>query len=71
MSSPGWYLTHALHEHDSAYETYLADAFSAATRDRLMADLQERGIEIDLVVCKIISAAEATDRRQEKVFGLE
>lgn len=53
MSSPGWYLTHALHEHDSAYETYLADAFSAATRDRLMADLQERGIEIDLVVYSV------------------
>ncbi|MFP6638657.1 MAG: hypothetical protein VCC04_00325 [Myxococcota bacterium] len=53
MSSPGWYLTHALHQHDTAYETYLADAFAATTRDRVVADLQARGLQIDLVVYSV------------------
>ncbi len=53
MSSPGWYLTHALHSHDAAYETYLADAFSSITRDRVISDLRARGIEVDLVVYSV------------------
>jgi len=53
MSSPGWYLTHALHRHDPEQRTYLADAFSAETRDRVVADLRAEGIQIDLVVYSV------------------
>ena len=41
MSSPGWYLTHALHQADDAYRTYFADAFAPATRDRVIDDLKQ------------------------------
>jgi len=53
MSSPGWYLTHALHAQDPDQRTYLADAFAAETRDRVIADLQERGEKVDLVVYSV------------------
>lgn len=59
MSSPGWYLTHTLHQHDDAYETYLADAFAADTRDRVIGDLQARGLEIDLVVYSVAAPRRA------------
>ncbi len=50
MSSPGWYLTEALHAGDSAYRSYFADAFSAATRDRVVADLRREGLKVDLLL---------------------
>lgn len=53
MSSPGWYLTSALHELDPGQRTYFADAFAATTRDRVIADLRERGERIDLVVYSV------------------
>jgi len=53
MSSPGWYLTHALHGGDPAYQTYLGDAFAATTRDRIVDDLKQQGITIDLVVYSV------------------
>jgi len=53
MSSPGWYLTSALHEADPGWRTYFADAFAASTRDRVIADLRERGERIDLVVYSV------------------
>ena len=53
MSSPGWYLTHALHGADDAYRTYLADAFAPATRDRVIGDLQREGRSVDLVVYSV------------------
>jgi len=53
MSSPGWYLTHALHGGDPAYQTYLGDAFAATTRDRIVDDLKQQGIAIDLVVYSV------------------
>jgi enoyl-[acyl-carrier protein] reductase / trans-2-enoyl-CoA reductase (NAD+) len=53
MSSPGWYLTHALHQSDDAYRTYLADAFAPATRDRVIEDLKREGRSIDLVVYSV------------------
>jgi enoyl-[acyl-carrier protein] reductase/trans-2-enoyl-CoA reductase (NAD+) len=53
MSSPGWYLTHALHEADPGWRTYFADAFAATTRDRVVADLRERGERIDLLVYSV------------------
>ncbi len=53
MSSPGWYLTHALHHADDAYRTYLADAFAPATRDRVIEDLKREGRSIDLVVYSV------------------
>ena len=53
MSSPGWYLTHALHHADDAYSTYLADAFAPATRDRVIDDLKREGRSIDLVVYSV------------------
>ena len=53
MSSPGWYLTHALHGGDPAYQTYLGDAFAATTRDRVVDDLKQQGIAIDLVVYSV------------------
>lgn len=53
MSSPGWYLTHTLHAEYGEMRTYLADAFAAETRDRVIADLQERGEQIDLVVYSV------------------
>ncbi len=53
MSSPGWYLTHTLHQDDSAFQTYLGDAFAAATRDRVVDDLKRQGLAIDLVVYSV------------------
>ena len=53
MSSPGWYLTHTLHGEYDEMRTYLADAFAAETRDRVIADLQARGEQIDLVVYSV------------------
>ena len=53
MSSPGWYLTHALHDADPAWRSYFADAFAARTRDRLVADLRARGERVDLLVYSV------------------
>lgn len=53
MSSPGWYLTRTLHAADPAWHTYFADAFAATTRDRVIADLRERGETVDLVVYSV------------------
>ncbi len=53
MSSPGWYLTRALHDADASQRTYFADAFAAKTRDRVIADLRARGERIDLVVYSV------------------
>jgi enoyl-[acyl-carrier protein] reductase/trans-2-enoyl-CoA reductase (NAD+) len=53
ISSPGWYLTHYLHEQGEVARTYLADAFAAETRDRVIADLREQGEKIDLVVYSV------------------
>ena len=53
MSSPGWYLTHALHQADDAYRTYFADAFAPATRDRVIDDLKQEGRSVDLVVYSV------------------
>jgi enoyl-[acyl-carrier protein] reductase/trans-2-enoyl-CoA reductase (NAD+) len=53
MSSPGWYLTRAIHDADPDWWTYFADAFAATTRDRVIADLRERGERIDLVVYSV------------------
>ncbi len=53
MSTPGWYLTRALHDAGCIQRTYLADAFSAATRDRVLGDLRAAGESIDLVVYSI------------------
>jgi enoyl-[acyl-carrier protein] reductase/trans-2-enoyl-CoA reductase (NAD+) len=53
MSSPGWYLTHTLQNRDESARTYLADAFAAETRDRVIADLRESGEKIDLVVYSV------------------
>jgi len=53
MSTPGWYLTRTLHDADDAWRTYLADAFAATTRDRVVADLRERGERVDLVVYSV------------------
>ena len=53
MSSPGWYLTHTLHSWEAGHTTYLADAFAAETRDRVVADLLARGESIDLVLYSV------------------
>jgi enoyl-[acyl-carrier protein] reductase/trans-2-enoyl-CoA reductase (NAD+) len=53
MSSPGWYLTHTLQSQDGGLRTYLADAFAAETRDRLVADLLAEGEQVDLVVYSV------------------
>jgi enoyl-[acyl-carrier protein] reductase/trans-2-enoyl-CoA reductase (NAD+) len=53
ISSPGWYLTHHLHEVGEVARTYLADAFAAETRDRVISDLREQGEKIDLVVYSV------------------
>jgi enoyl-[acyl-carrier protein] reductase/trans-2-enoyl-CoA reductase (NAD+) len=59
MSSPGWYLTNTLHEHDADQRTYLADAISAETRDRVIADLQARNEKIDLVLYSVAAPRRA------------
>jgi enoyl-[acyl-carrier protein] reductase/trans-2-enoyl-CoA reductase (NAD+) len=59
MSSPGWYLTHALHEADPLLRTYLADAFAAQTRDRVIADLRDAGEKIDLVLYSVAAPRRA------------
>ena len=53
MSSPGWYLTGALHAADPNWRTYFADAFAATTRDRVIADLKAQGEQVDLVVYNV------------------
>jgi enoyl-[acyl-carrier protein] reductase/trans-2-enoyl-CoA reductase (NAD+) len=53
MASAGWYLTHALHENDTVARTYFADGFADTTRDRVIADLQEKGEEIDLLLYSV------------------
>jgi len=49
-ASTGWYLTGALHEAGVVDRTYLADAFSDATRERVIADMIARNERLDLLV---------------------
>jgi enoyl-[acyl-carrier protein] reductase/trans-2-enoyl-CoA reductase (NAD+) len=53
MSSPGWYITDTLQARAGNHVTYLADAFSAETRDRIVGDLRARGEKIDLLVYSV------------------
>jgi len=53
MSAPGWYLTDAIHAEFPDWCTYFADAFAAETRDRVIADLREQGVKIDLVIYSV------------------
>jgi enoyl-[acyl-carrier protein] reductase/trans-2-enoyl-CoA reductase (NAD+) len=53
MSAPGWYLTNTIHAEYASWQTYLADAFAAETRDRVIADLKAAGTRIDLVVYSV------------------
>ena len=53
MASAGWYLTRSLHSHYPNQRSYFADAFSDATRDRVISDLQAAGDEIDLLLYSV------------------
>jgi enoyl-[acyl-carrier protein] reductase/trans-2-enoyl-CoA reductase (NAD+) len=53
IASAGWYLTHALHEQGAVTRSYFADGFADATRDRVIADLQEQGEKIDLLLYSV------------------
>ncbi len=59
MSSPGWYLTRTLHSRAAGQTTYLADAFSAETRDRVAADLRASGERIDLLLYSVAAPRRA------------
>jgi enoyl-[acyl-carrier protein] reductase/trans-2-enoyl-CoA reductase (NAD+) len=59
MSAPGWYLTSTIHAEYASWQTYLADAFAAETRDRVIADLKAAGTRIDLVVYSVAAPRRA------------
>ncbi len=53
MAPAGWYLTHALHQAYPEQRTYFADAFSDATRDRVIDDLRAAGDRVDLLLYSV------------------
>lgn len=72
-ASTGWYLTGAMHEAGVIDRTYLADAFSDATRERVIRDMVANNERLDLLVYSLAAPARThngnTWRSALKVIG--